>query len=614
LILAVIIIVASFLRFWNIADVGLGGDEAVYAGQARILAGDNEEEMSRFFVLISRGSTNFLFHQGVQAVVYALLGFSDFTTRLVSATFSVLTVGLVFLLGREVYGRSAGLLGAFLLAINGYAVALGRMALLDSTMVFFFTLSMLFLAKWIKSGEPKWGYLLAAGTGVAIMAKVVSFLVIPIAIITMLILRQFRHVSIRTVMISALVFAASLSPAILQLASNYDVFVDFFSEGASRTINVPETYYLDKLIEFAGISFLALTIFGIAVALIFREKGDVQCLVWLAVVLIFFQLHPIKGWNYLLPLVPAATLLAGRGIAPAVMLFKRAFLFNNYNNNNNNNQKYRKPVLFRDIVVGASAVLLLAVTSYLQIYGTLDNIIYDRPFAGLREAAYWLEENDPDAGAMTISHGSAQYVLSLYAGIDAYPFGSYDLHTVLPGGATIAGTPPPDPLIQNGTVTYLVYYVSPKGGVGDDPIHNPDTPTEAQFVKLIRKYQSQLRYVFHDSFTGLNGTEVHNPRVLIYEVGKRLPEPYLEARLEGGNSSNFNASSPVRITGSGFLIDSYVNVYHGRNLLQKIPTDQAGSFDALVRVPSGLLCQERLVVFDEGGNRLPVRLEGCMER
>jgi hypothetical protein len=412
-------------------------------------------------------------------------------------------------------------------------------------------------------------------------------------------------------MISALVFAASLSPAILQLASNYDVFVDFFSEGSSRVINVPETYYLDKLVEFAGISFLVLTIFGIAGALIFREKGDVQCLVWLAVVLIFFQLHPIKGWNYLLPLVPAATLLAGRSIAPAVMLLKRAFPFNN---NNNNNQKYRKPVLFRDIVVGASAVLLLAVTSYLQIYGTLDSIIYDRPFAGLREAAYWLEENDPDAGAMTISHGSAQYVLSLYAGIDAYPFGSYDLHTVLPGGATIAGAPPPDPLIQNGTITYLVYYVSPKGGVGDDPIHNPDTPTEAQFVKLIHKYQSQLRYVFHDRFTGLNGTEVYNPRVLIYEVGKRLPEPYLEARLEGVSGSNNNTFSLVHIVGSGFLIDSYVNVYHGRNLLQKIPTDEDGSFDALVRVPSGLLCQERLVVFDEGGNRLPVQLEACKKR
>jgi hypothetical protein len=70
----------------------------------------------------------------------------------------------------------------------------------------------------------------------------------------------------------------------------------------------------------------------------------------------------------------------------------------------------------------------------------------------------------------------------------------------------------------------------------------------------------------------------------------------------------------VHIVGSGFLIDSYVNVYHGRNLLQKIPTDEDGSFDALVRVPSGLLCQERLVVFDEGGNRLPVQLEACKKR
>ena len=45
--LSAIIVGAALLRFWNLGELGLGGDESVYAGQARILAGDNE--LSRIF-------------------------------------------------------------------------------------------------------------------------------------------------------------------------------------------------------------------------------------------------------------------------------------------------------------------------------------------------------------------------------------------------------------------------------------------------------------------------------------------------------------------------------------------------------------------------------------
>src|ERR687889_731297 len=191
--LGIIIIAAFSLRLWDLDATGLGGDEAVYAGQALVLSGN--EEMNRFFMLVSRGTSNFLFHQGIQSLFYTLVGFSDYTTRLVSAVFSVMIVGLVFLIGRELFGKWTALLAAFFMAINGYAIYLGRVGILDSTMTFFFTLSMFFLAKWISKPELKWVYFLAVSAGMAVMTKVISILIIPIAISTILAILASRETS-----------------------------------------------------------------------------------------------------------------------------------------------------------------------------------------------------------------------------------------------------------------------------------------------------------------------------------------------------------------------------------------------------------------------------------
>ncbi|MFQ5941675.1 MAG: ArnT family glycosyltransferase [Nitrososphaerales archaeon] len=587
LILAGVLAVASIFRFWDLTSIGIRGDEAVYAGQALIIAGD--EEMTRFFVLASRGTSNFLFHQGLQAIVYALAGFSDFTTRLLPALLSVLTVGVVFLLGREMFNKWTGLLAAFLLAINGYAVSLGRLALLDSTMVFFFTLSMLFLAKWIKTGESKWAYVLAACTGIAIMAKVPAFIIIPIVIFTVLATGQFRNLNRNTIALSVLVFAGSLTPAVFQIVSNPDLYMSFLSEGTSRVSNVPATYYYDKLTTYAGTFFIGITILGTAVALLYRKKGDMLCLIWLAVVVVFFQMYSLKGWNYILPLIPVATILAGRGLI-SIITFLKPLISRNAN---------IQLLYSRKVIAGMLGILILTTASYSQAYASLYNMAYDRPFVGLREAAYWLEENvPPGAGVMTISHGSAQYVLSLYAKIDSYPFGTFKLHTVLPGGGTVPGAPPPEPLIQDGTVTYLVHYISTGG---DDPIHIPiKTPTEDNFISLIKKYDSETLYTFIDEYEALDGTVFQEPRLWIYEVGKRLPEPHLEVQANDGL---------IQLTGSGFLIDSYVNIYQGRTFIEKVPTDEVGSFTGEIKVSETSLPGEQLIVFDEAGNRVTTSLK-----
>ena len=123
------------LRFWNLGEIGLGGDESVYAAQALILAGNNE--LQEYVVLISRGLTNFLLNQAIQSIIYTVAGFSEFSTRFLSAALSVGTCALVFFLGRDMYNKWTGLISALLLSIHAYSVALGRVGYLDSAMVFF---------------------------------------------------------------------------------------------------------------------------------------------------------------------------------------------------------------------------------------------------------------------------------------------------------------------------------------------------------------------------------------------------------------------------------------------------------------------------------------------
>jgi len=579
-ILLPILCIGTAFRTWELTKIGLRGDEAVYAGQALILAG--HEEMRRFFVLASRGISNFLLHQGLQALVYSAFGVSDLTTRLLSVTFSMLTVVVVYLLGRELFDQRIGAVAAFLLAINGYAVSLGRLALLDSTMTFFFTLSMLWLANWIRTGKPRWAYLLAGTAGLAVMAKAPAALVIPVSLLIVIVTRRLGDLDLRTVAGSTLAFTVSISPAILQFASNPSLLTEFFLQGSSRVSRVPTTYYIDKLATLAGPIFLLITILGVAVALVYRKKGDLICLIWAATVILFFQAYPLKGFNYILPLVPAASILAGRGL---VSLARSLNVLPSL--------ALKNPHRWGEVVTATAMILLIAPASYSLGYASLHTIVYDRPFVGLREAAYWLRDNaPPGAAAMTISQGSAQYVLSFYAKIDSYPFGDFLLHTVLPGDGIIMGAPPPDPLIQNGTVTYLVHYVS---WGGDDPIHMPmKSPIEERFIELVRKYQGNLLHIVYYQFTDLDGAEIREARVWIYKVGKRLPKPEVEVSL---------VNTTLHVMGAGFLIDSHVDIYYGRNFLGRFPTDDMGSFTASVKFSQRLIHGVEVVVLDPGGNR-----------
>ena len=73
---------------------------------------------------------------------YALFGASEFTARLPSALAGVALILLHYLFVSRFRGPTVGLLGALMLLLNLEIVAIGRMALTDSVLIFFTTLAL----------------------------------------------------------------------------------------------------------------------------------------------------------------------------------------------------------------------------------------------------------------------------------------------------------------------------------------------------------------------------------------------------------------------------------------------------------------------------------------
>lgn len=566
-VVAGIMLLAAVLRLWQLDRVGLRGDEAVYAGQAAVLAGDHS--MDRYFILASRGNSNFLLFQEIVSVVYRVFGVSDVAARVVSALLSIGTVLLVYLIGRQLYGRRAGAFAAGLLAVGGYSVDLGRLALLDSCATFFVVLAVFFLVRW--QAEPRTGALagLAAASALAVQAKLPSALLFVVFVATLVVSGSWRRLRPTAVGVGVLAAVVASTPAIYQLVTRYGSIVGFLGTSLHRHSPVPWHYYLDTLLHYDGAAVVAVLALGVVLAGLHAGRTDLVPGLWLLVFGGFIAVYPLKAFNYLLPVIPAVMILAGRGLATV-----------------------RLPRVPAPVLVGGLAAVGIGISA-----PSLAAAVHDDSSAGVREAARWLQQHAPvGAGVMTLSQGSAQYVYSFYANRDAYPFGRFRLDTVLPGRRVVSSppTPPgrlptdwvsgwPPKLIRQGAVSYLIYAT---GTLDDPPEQNQivGTMTERQFRGLIETFGGQLvhRVTWH-----------HEVRVYIYRITRRLGRPAVSVVFGG---------TTLRLHGQGFEENSPLTItYHGGVLL-RTHTDATGSVDVTLNKPDSTQLAYHLAMTDGAGN------------
>ena len=489
--LAGVTVVAAFLRFWQLTAVGFNSDEAVYAGTAASIAGD--QSLRPMFPV-------FRAHPLLFQTLVALAGHghrpTEWAARAVPAAIGVAAVVVTYLLGGRLYGRVPGLVGAAILAVMPYHVVVSRQVLLDGLMTLCATAALYCVVRYAHTRRPLWLMSAGAMMGLAVLAKETSVVLFgglyAFFALTPAIRVRLRH---QAMALATVVAVAAAHPIVLSLAGRASTGQNYLLWQMFRRGNHGPQFYLTVVPPALGLPVVAAALAGLV--WLRRENGwrERLLLCWMAVPVAFFSLWPVKGYQYLLPVAPAMAVLAAR----ALTRLRAAPLL------------ARHPRLPRLVVAAAIATTLasLAVAAWAQVNpaptGTF--LAGTGGLPGGREAGQWVREHVP-AGAQLLASGpSIANVLEFYGGRRVFALSV----STNPNSRNPAYVPVPNPdrALRDGQFQYLVW--------------DSYTAARAKFFadetrRLVDRYHGVAVFTTTRPVRGRSGHLVVAPVIVIYQV------------------------------------------------------------------------------------------------
>lgn len=450
---AIGIAVAGFgLRLWQLDALGFNSDEAVYAGQAAAIASDpNLKDIFPIF------RAHPLLFQWTMAVSMGL-GVEEMGLRVLTAVIGMVTVWFAFLAGRVMYGPKVGLLAAFFMALMPYHVVVSRQVLLDGPMTLCATLALYLVAKFAHSGRPAWLYAAGAAMGLTFMAKETGIILLG-AIYAFLALSPEVRVRLRDLVISVAVMLLVIAPFPISLVlaggggtsrvGSYIVWQIF------RRANHDWVFYPTAVPPAIGLSLVALAVVGLLLVRHWMGWREKLLLAWIVVPVIFFQIWPVKGFQYLLPLSAPIAII----VAVSILEIFPATVWSRVKSD-----LWRSRLLPVLTAVLVMASLGIGSWSRIQVSTSGEFLAGSGGVPGGREAGLWVRENVP-AGATLMTIGpSMANILQFYGHRAAH-------------GISVS----PNPLHRNPSY---------------DPIDNPDFQIRT----------GEIQYIVWDSFSALRST------------------------------------------------------------------------------------------------------------
>lgn len=249
--------------------------------------------------------------------------------RLIALVLGILTVYLVYLLGKRAYGRRAGILAALFMAILPIHVMHSKFLAVDVPATFFVTLALLFAVR-IPEGHRLRDYLLsglfaglAAGTkynaGLVILSPIVAHLVSHKA---RPILRLVSPKMWAILVMGAAGFLIGTPGAILNYPQfsrdfAYEVLHARTGHGLifAQTGNGFVYHVMHSLWPGMGLPLLILGGIGILYALYRRTPADSALMILAVVYLVVIGLAQVRFARYTIPLLPVMAVLGARPIA-----------------------------------------------------------------------------------------------------------------------------------------------------------------------------------------------------------------------------------------------------------------------------------------------------------
>jgi len=483
--LAAAILGGLVLRIWNIDRFGLNGDEAVYVGQAANLAGYTQ--YAKYFALVRAHP---LLYQFIVSLLLRI-SFNEMYGRFVSAAFSTLTIIVVYLLGKELDSRRTGLIAAYFLAVMPCHIILARQALLDSTMTFFFTLAMYFFAKYLRKRNWIWASAFGVSAGLAFLAKEIALIIVlVIAMFSIL----FQRPSLKHLIVMGVAYFLTILPHIIVSMILKGVASSYLIWQISRPANHPPWFYLENFPTYFGIPMIPLMVAGIAYAVYRKRVSAALYATWILVVLGFIQLWPLKGFHYILPVVPAVALLTARVIDHLWTSESRMGV--------------RK--ILSLVLIG----MALAGGLYVSLTESVLSVDYSKiglaGYSGLpsaREAALWIRYNTPERASVLTIGPTMLNVIKFYADRDGYAMSVSP--NPLKRNPMYENLDNPDFMIRWGRIHYIVYDVYTASRTS----HFANA-----MLAYIAKYDAKLVHVEYGYVVSHNGTLTMRPTIMIYEL------------------------------------------------------------------------------------------------
>jgi len=262
------------------------------------------------------------------AVFFNVFGVSAAPGRLVAVMFSLLSVWIVFEFANRTYGPKIALVASILLGVMPGFFWVSRINMLETMLVFFFSLTLLFFFSWVRFNQNKTLLLCGLALGVGFLAKyqvLVAGLVMIGAILVLC--RKKLRLRFSKFLVLPLIAILVVVPWLLVLyqTNGLTKFSDLLyvvQEGGqdraeySQRFPMPIFYLVEMTWPYNDYPHpisLPLYILGLAGLALFayrRRTEDKFFLVWFIVVYVFFTLIPNRQWRYVIPLFPVLAISA----------------------------------------------------------------------------------------------------------------------------------------------------------------------------------------------------------------------------------------------------------------------------------------------------------------
>lgn len=324
-----ILLCAGLSRFINLGFLDLQAwDEALYAVRAHgILLYGGFIDQTPFSIGGLYSALHPPLYVWLTSASFAVLGVSEFAARFTSAIFGILSLFVLYEIGKELESAFVGFIAALLYGLNPYVTFLARQGQFDTTVVFFLSLAVLWYLRMEKYLGVKPAVYAGLAVGAALMTKLFVGFGIPLTYFLWKLLQPAdERTPVRLFLLSLAAMALLFVPwhAYITIARGFGnpLFLLDASAVLERSLygvegNVKSLewfYFVNQLLVLfpLGILWFAL---GCTEIIRARDRRWMFPVIWFLVFFLVFSFMRTKLSVYVLPMLVPASLIGARTIA-----------------------------------------------------------------------------------------------------------------------------------------------------------------------------------------------------------------------------------------------------------------------------------------------------------